>query len=378
MPTWNKELHGLSLGDINAISLKYLMGWQDLIGIGYGFRVKGLNAMRKKHGLEPLTKEWSFQYRLEYVKSHFTDEEIYETIAGYLKGERVGDTRWTGIELFGCRFGREYARFFKALLGASQYRKLSEKYRLEKSMETQVSLYGGMGLGGDVTRQKAIATNIVRHGGTNVMDDVAVRKKMAATNIQKYGGVSPFSSNKVRDRALKVKNPELWKAMIEYKKTGLLGKDSLVESRYEFQVLKLLVSRFGGSDVFCQYGIHPTDKRYPHNCDFYIRSLDLFIELHLHQSHVGHFYDPSNPDDVRFLTEMKVSGTRKGKSICDVWAGRDVKKREDAKRAGLNYLVFWGDRRCLPNSIIPDFEEWFYAYDCDYVAFIADHPENTY
>lgn len=380
MPTWNKELHSLTKEDVERISLEYLMGWHDLMANGHGFRLKGFNHMREKYGMEPLTKEMSMEYRIDYIKSHYTDDEIYQIIQGYLRDARVGDTRWTGIELFGCRFGREYAKAFKRLLGAREYRAVSEVLRNRKSMSTQMERYGGIGLAGAEAKQKAMQTNLERYGGTNVMHNSGVKQTLAHTNRERYGGASPFSDAKVREKSLKIKRPELYEAMLSYKKTGVSG-NPLCESHSEFAVFRCLCDRFGPGDVFSQYGIHPSDPRYPYNCDFYIRSLDLFIELNLYYTHGFHWFDETNPHDLQRLECLNGHGSRKDRRAIDVWTRADPEKRKKAKESGIRYLVFWGDSRgnvSKKSGLPEDFELWFFRYGCNYELFIEDHPGNTY
>lgn len=377
MATWNKELHSLTKSDVERLSTEFLMGWHDFIANGHTFRLKGFNHMREKFGLEPLTKDMSFAYRIDYVKSHYTDEEIENTIRDYLATARVGDMRWTGIELFDCRFGQEYAKAFKILLGSSKYRKLSEELRNLKSIETQTVVYGGMGLGGEATKLKAQATNSMRYGGTNVMDSADVRARVAETNRQKYGGASPFADSKVRRKAMQKKWPELFAAMVEYKRTGKVS-DVACESAFEFVAFKLLVARFGVNDVFCQYGIHPYDARYPYNCDFYVKSLDLFIELHMYYTHGWHWFDASNPDDVLRVKHLLDSNKPMNLKAVKVWTDIDPKKRAQAAGSGIRYLVFWGERHGDLSDGLQDFDTWFFDYDCDYDAFVKDFPGNTY
>lgn len=373
MPTWNKELHALTKEQVNEISLKFLMGWTDLIGAGYSFRLQGFNHMREKYGMEPLTREMSFRYRIQYVRSHYSTDEIRSQIIEYLKQARVGDTRWTGIELFGCRFGREYAKAFKELLGPHDYRELSEVLRNMKSIETQNVLYGGIGLAGQATKEKAFATNQERYGGNNVMCSKTVRNKVAATNMEKYGGISPFCSKEVRYKALSKISPELVKQMKIYKTAGKCD-DIHCESTWEFQAFKKLIARYGSANVICQYGIHPSDPRYPHNCDFYIRSEDLFIELNLHYVHGLHWFDPDDQKDVQRRQKLEEKpNVLRNRNILKVWCGSDIVKRKDAKKSGIKYLVFWGGCKKGVYDLY-DFYRWFYEYDCDYNAFVKDYP----
>ena len=103
---------------------------------------------------------------------------------------------------------------------------------------------------------------------------------------------------------------------------------------------------FGEDDVICQ---HSDPMRYPFACDFYVKSLDLFIECNFHWTHCGHFFDQHNVDDVSKLNKLKVKAAEKRKTqkknlyetAIDVWTARDPKKLHTALENRLNYLVFW-------------------------------------
>ena len=354
MSTYNKALQSLTEDDIHKISIKYLMGWHDLLKL-YGFRVKGLNHRRKDLGLSELTKEWSNTYRLEYITSHFTYDEIYQTIFDYASHVRFSDKRWVGIELFDCRFGREYAKLFKTLLGNKVYRELSELCRVNKLMETQIS-QGGVGLANDITKLRAMTTNLERYGVKNVMQRPDIHFS------------SPFCQASVRKKAMTTKALNVRDGMVRYKKTGVMD---IQMSNSELIVFDCLMKRFGANDVFYSYGLHPYDARYPFNCDFYIKSLDLFIELNLHYSHGKHWYDDNNHDDRLRLKHLLASDSKKSHDAVRVWTVTDVRKRQVAKQSSLHYLVFW-------DCNLLDFYKWFYDYDCNYVLFLNEHPKNTY
>lgn len=371
MATYNPNLENLNLEQILAVSERFLMGWNDLIADGHGFRVKGLNRRRAENGLEPLTKDMSVAYRIQYIREHYTRQEILDMISDYLVQGRVAEERWPGIYLFDCRFGPEYVTIFRELLGSSVYRELSEKARVAKLSETQVDRYGGVGLAGDATKQKAHATVQTRYGVDNVMQADEVKSKVT----------SPFADSDVRAKAELTK----W-TNIQEKLNGLTLSDGvpgrILKSRYETLVFCELIQRFGRDDVYYEYGIHPSDARYPHNCDFYIKSLDLFIELHCHYSHGNHWYDASNHDDQLRRQHLLASTSHRSVSSVKTWCDIDLKKREDARRSGIRYLVFWDGTTSskkagnVPN--LSDFYVWFRDYDCDYDKFIADFPGNTY
>lgn len=337
MATWNYELQHLTLDEIEACSERFLMGWHDPIADGHKFRIKGLNARRKKFGLEPLTKEWSVQYRVDYVTSHYSQEEIIETLKDYLLNNLVADTRWTGIELFDCRFGRDYVKVFKQIVGSKVWRQISEETRKIKLMNTQMDKYGGVGVAGIDAYHKMIETK-------SMIVSAKMKKDVIDTNV--FG------------------------------------------SKAEEIVWSLLVDKFGRENVFYQYGVHPADSRYPYPCDFYVKPLDLFIELHVHYSHCDHWYDDTDKNDKMRVEQILRTCKEKTIKGLKVWTEIDIKKRDKAKESKINYLVFWDGKHlhadkkgCKKRYYVPrlkDFYKWYYDYDCNYELFIKDFPENTY
>ena len=50
-------------------------------------------------------------------------------------------------------------------------------------------------------------------------------------------------------------------------------------SKFEVNFRNNLIEIFDVTDIFSNY---KDELRYPFNCDFYIKSLDIFIELNIH------------------------------------------------------------------------------------------------
>ena len=67
---------------------------------------------------------------------------------------------------------------------------------------------------------------------------------------------------------------ELQEKTNKTKKLNHSFNSSKIETIYKNK----LIEKFGIEDVIYQY----MDERYPFNCDFYIKSLDLFIEINSH------------------------------------------------------------------------------------------------
>lgn len=109
-------------------------------------------------------------------------------------------------------------------------------------------------------------------------------------------------------------------------------------SQPEEDLYILLCEKFGIDSVHRQY----FDKeRYPFHCDFYIASLDLFIELNAFWSHGGHWFDENNNEDKRMLLFMQEKDTKFYNNAIHTWTVRDPLKRKTAEENNLNYLVFW-------------------------------------
>ena len=374
MVTINKKLQALTQDKIGPITDEYLKGWQDLLP-KYGFTIKGFNNKRKSFGLDPLTREMSVKYRIEYVKTHFGVDEIKKTLFAYLQTARLDKARWAGIDLFDCHFnGKDYAKCFKGIVGAAQFRGLSERARVEKIKETDAKLYGGIGLSGKSTLANAQKTNQERYGGNNVMSGKIIRE---VDRFDKTGHSTLLDFLNVPERhswLTKIKT-----AVNDFKTTGKKSSWLQLQSRHEILAFVLLIEKFGYEDVIPQYGLDTPDARYPYNCDFYVKSRDLFIEMNVHYTHVGHWYDSTSTKDRQQLVKFEKSTTSYSKNIIRAWTYADLEKRNIARSNNLNYLVFWNGRSDQNNvPTLVDFKIWLNDYDTDTKRFLKDYPENTY
>lgn len=98
-------------------------------------------------------------------------------------------------------------------------------------------------------------------------------------------------------------------------------------SKPEETCYKLLVDKFGLDDVIRQY----TSDLYPFNCDFYIKSRNLYIEYNGSWTHGKHPFDPMNENDIALLEEWKAKGKKYYFVAINTWTKRDVIKRSIAK-----------------------------------------------
>ena len=114
---------------------------------------------------------------------------------------------------------------------------------------------------------------------------------------------------------------------------------SFNSSKPENAYYSYLISKYSENDIIRQY----KDERYPHACDFYIRSLDLFIELNIDWTHGGHPFNPENQADINKLAvwQEKAKKSKFYQKAIETWTKLDVQKFKDAKYHNLNYKVYY-------------------------------------
>lgn len=120
-------------------------------------------------------------------------------------------------------------------------------------------------------------------------------------------------------------------------------------SKYEEIFEKKLLEYFDSSDIHKDYRC----DRYPFRCDFYIESIDTFIELNIHFSHGPHRYIGSD-EDLKLINswEEKVSKGNSYELAIDVFTKRDVEKCNVANQNNLNYITIYPNDFSNSDNII--------------------------
>jgi len=195
-------------------------------------------------------------------------------------------------------------------------------------------------LSADEVVAKTKATNMIRYGSQlwqtsndakRVFYSEEYMNKRKSTCLIRYGSEHWASSSIGRsclgseETIMKIQNTK--------KMNGTMNT-----SKPEQLLGKMLVNYFGQDDVMTQ---HRLDKRYPFNCDFYIKSLDLFIELNATWLHGGKWFDPESDEDLTKVDYLKSKHTPLYDRYVDIWTGSDVTKRTMARANNLNYVVLW-------------------------------------
>lgn len=173
-------------------------------------------------------------------------------------------------------------------------------------------------------RDKIRASNLEKYGYENLFSSPAIRAKIEQTMLDRYGVKYVSQVPEFREKA--------WATM---RRNGTFNT-----SKPEQTLHLMLCDVFGSENVFKQY----SDPRYPFHCDFYIKPLDLFIELNAHWTHGGHWFNPNDPLDIDKLFSWSSHNKLNSvyyQSAIHVWTERDPMKLQCAIDNHLNYLVFW-------------------------------------
>ncbi len=119
-------------------------------------------------------------------------------------------------------------------------------------------------------------------------------------------------------------------------------------SKIETKLHSLLLLKFDNDDILTQYN---EDPRYPFKCDFYIKSLDLFIECQWAQEHGYHPFNTDDELDREKLQELKLKAAQ-GKPnnryyhIIYYWTERDPLKLDYLRKNNLNFVLIY------PNDVV--------------------------
>lgn len=169
--------------------------------------------------------------------------------------------------------------------------------------------------------QKISQTCINKFGVDSPLKNKEIREKIKQTNIQKYGVDNPL------------KNKEIWKKSQDNRQISS-------KSKLENNFLNYLKLKYESDDIITQY----KSKEYPYYCDFYIKSINLYIEIQGHWTHNDHPFDINNLNDQLIMNKWctKSLSDKYYKNALNIWTIKDVEKRNTAIQNNLNYLEIFG------------------------------------
>ena len=179
----------------------------------------------------------------------------------------------------------------------------------------------------DKTRQKLSDAHKGLHHNDETKAKISAnsnnnRPKAYATIVERYGSMEAY--NRIQSN----------KAFETRKQKGNLNTSVVEDNMY-----KQLCDTYGKKDVLRNY----KSSVYPYRCDFYIRSLDKYIELNAHWTHGGKPYDKNDSECKQQLAlwESKAVQSKFYAEAIKTWTIRDVEKLNCAKTNHLNYEVIY-------------------------------------
>lgn len=276
-------------------------------------------------------------------------------------------------------FGISVGMFIKTLkkLGI----KKDKKKHMEKIKQVKFDKYGDCNYN---NRESSKLTCLEKYGVDNPFKDT---EKIKSSYMKKLGVDHPMHSesivNKVvgkhnykqsTEKAHKTykektgydnpsQNPEVKKKIIETKiKNGVYDEPGVFN--LERKLEKILVRKFGKEDVVNHYRDSRYSRKtgYVFSCDFYIPSLDLFIELNAHPTHGNHPFN--NLTDSEEAERLFKSNKVWNKNLVQTWVVRDVEKKSIAEKNNLNYIVLYPKNSVYNNKLFNDKK---YSYLIEYL-----------
>lgn len=343
--------------ELHTMTSTALITWRDALYYHYVIRNVQLKDMAvlynrcsitiqrwlRKYKVHKTKEQAQFFTRLYYIKTYGPDV----TNCWQLKAVKE-KIKKTNLE----RYGYESAR-------------QNEKV-IEKSRQTCLQKYGVTNATKTLeTRKKMKKTNLERYGVENTFQSEEKKEKIKQTCMKRYGVVNPQQAKEIKLRTKKtslkkygVPSPnQNKKVKAKYiktclKKYGVINTGQLPEiiekirsskkkngtfntSKPEKDIKVLLEAKF--PDLEYQY----KEKRYPFSCDFYIPSLDLFIEYQGFWSHGFKPFEGTKEDLIQLEKWKSKENNPIYKGAIQVWTIRDPLKRKTARENGLNWIEFF-------------------------------------
>jgi hypothetical protein len=179
-------------------------------------------------------------------------------------------------------------------------------------------------------KQKAKQTSLLKYGVEHAVQAVDVRAKQRSTLLARYGVDNPFKS-------IEIMNNVDQKARLAKAEQTKRLRQTFNKSKYEEYFYTELLNNFCADEICRQY----QDTRYPFRCDFYIKPLDMFIEVNLHWTHYTHPFDSNCKEDLLKLNTFKMKNTKGYNKLIEVWSVRDPEKQRVANSSKINYRVLY-------------------------------------
>lgn len=210
--------------------------------------------------------------------------------------------------------------------------KIKQKYGVEyivqrddikkKRKNTIIKKYGSIDNFNKINVDKIRKTFINKTGYDWPSKVPEIRNKYVEKSLLKFGTPNPMQCPEIREKVNKT-----------------LRQNNTFNSSQQEIVCEQLLKQIFDDDIITQY----SDHRYPFNCDFYVKSLDLFIEYNGTWTHGKHPFNKHDKNDLYVLEQWKTKSTESKyyQNAIYVWTDLDIRKRECVHENKLNFIEFW-------------------------------------
>jgi hypothetical protein len=191
-------------------------------------------------------------------------------------------------------------------------------------------------------------------------------EKARQTSIERYG----FPSWTMREESRREISKRMSSARVQQRSLATKKRNATLATFSSEDALHELLVEYAdqlGMTVVRQYR---DEERYPFAVDFYIPERDLFIELNGSWSHGGHWHESDREMDQKTVQTWRKKGKKSQYYLnaLGTWTERDVRKREAARDAQLNYVTLWDGSEALADAHLwfalgaPDGHDWEREY----------------
>ena len=245
----------------------------------------------------------------------------------------------TNLKKYGCEIANQ-----SDLIKEKSKQTFIKKYGVEnpfsldiiknKRKQTCIELYGvEYAPQAEIVKEKIKNTSFEKYGVSNPGASAEAIEKLLKTNNERYGANSALQTPNGKATLKQILASEaVRKKVYETHKRN----NSFNTSKPELKLLEILQNKFGDFDIEYQY----RSSKYPFVCDFYIKSLDLYIELQGSWTHGKAPYDPDSKEHQQKLNDwiLKAKKSQFYRNAIDVWTVRDPLKRRVAKENGIKLI----------------------------------------
>lgn len=245
-------------------------------------------------------------------------------------------------------------------IGRKSWKRLVAKYNIKKTQaeinkkreETNIKIYGcSCSLNNENIRKKARETCMRNYGVEYALSSKEVRKK-AENTLKELYGVDNYAKSAKYHKTMKENFATGEPQRKQYetkKKNNTLGHSVSIA---ELKIKNLLEQKFGIDDIIHQTAQYKElFKIYPWNCDFYIKSLDLFIEYQGDWRHGKKPFDKNDKECKKLLSKWYRKYQNSNNDIYLTafhrYTIKDPKKRRYVKEHNINWKELWSMQEAI-------------------------------